>query len=433
MGDGMFHLHNYFQRFDTAPPHIKEGPSSDLRFVIVIPAYAEPDLLTTLESLYHCTPPKSHGEVIVHINHHRGAPGSVKKQNRESFKVVKEWIKANDHPQLDFHVIFSDQLPEKDAGPGVARKIGMDEALHRFREIGRLRGTILSLDADCTVEPDYLVTLDQQFVRQSKWNGCNIYFEHPLVDDQPKSVTEGIVNYELFLRYYRQALRYIEFPYPYHTIGSCMGVKADVYAKQGGMNKNKGGEDFYFLHKIFPLGQFIEINDTAVYPQARLSQRVPYGTGMAITEWVEKDDKQFYTYPLQQFKDLRLLFEEITELYALDNEQLNTFVRKQNPAVSAFLQNESFVNHITEIQQNTAELDSFEKRFFDWFNGMKVLKYCDFGKEHEYYPPQLLRECSSNLLYDFFGVTGMSDASLLDLLDKYRAIDKSQPVLSESV
>ena len=56
--------------------------------------------------------------------------------------------------------------------------------------------------------------------------------------------------YELHLRYYKQALQFTGFPYYYHTIGSAFAVNAEVYCKQGGMNRQKAGEDFYFLQKI---------------------------------------------------------------------------------------------------------------------------------------------------------------------------------------
>ena len=92
--------------------------------------------------------------------------------------------------------------------------------------------------------------------------------------------------YELHLRYLNLFSRFTGFPYAYHTIGSCFGVRAETYASQGGMNKRKAGEDFYFLHKIIPLGEFREINNTCVIPSPRESDRVPFGTGAAIGKYL---------------------------------------------------------------------------------------------------------------------------------------------------
>jgi hypothetical protein len=136
---------------------------------------------------------------------------------------------------------------------------------------------IACFDADCTCDPNYLAATENFFQSQPSAPGASIYFEHPLDGEN----REPIALYELHLRYYVEALRYAGFPHAYHTIGSSMAARADPYFKQGGMNKRKAGEDFYFLHKIIPLGGFGEINDTRVIPSPRASHRVPFGTGRA--------------------------------------------------------------------------------------------------------------------------------------------------------
>ncbi len=422
-----FYLTNYFERFDAAPPRIQPSPPDRLAFVVVIPCYNEPDLITTLQSLSHCTPPTLPGEVIIHINCTSDAPPTVKQRNWATYKETQEWIHHHPQEQLHFHVIYSDDLTPKDAGPGLARKIGMDEALHRFIAADQPEGAIISLDADCQVAPNYFSVLEKEFIFQPQLNGCNIYFEHPLSSSLKKEVRQAITNYELFLRYYKQALAYAGFPYAYHTIGSCMGVKAPVYAKQGGMNKNKGGEDFYFLHKIFPLGDFVEITGTTVYPKARLSQRVPYGTGKAITEWVEKDKKTYYTYPLQQFKDLRSLFSHVTPLHHQTPQQLHQFLNTLTPALQAFLKKQNFISRIQEIQANTAHPQTFEQRFFQWFNGMKVLKYCYFGQE-EYYSLSSLQKESAHLLQVFTALSPSTNTPQ-NLLTHYRQLEKDETLV----
>jgi hypothetical protein len=39
---------------------------------------------------------------------------------------------------------------------GLARKIGMDLAIQHFLDTGNRDGVIISLDADCTVSPNFL-------------------------------------------------------------------------------------------------------------------------------------------------------------------------------------------------------------------------------------------------------------------------------------
>ncbi len=43
----------------------------------------------------------------------------------------------------------------------------------------------------------------------------------------------------------------------YHTIGSSMAVRCSAYAKIGGMNRRKAGEDFIFYTNLYPRVDFL--------------------------------------------------------------------------------------------------------------------------------------------------------------------------------
>ena len=60
--------------------------------------------------------------------------------------------------------------------------------------------------------------------------------------------------YELRLHHYVLGLEYAGSPYAYHTLGSCLAVKADAYAQVRGFPKRAGAEDFYLLNKLAKLG-----------------------------------------------------------------------------------------------------------------------------------------------------------------------------------
>jgi len=136
----------------------------------------------------------------------------------------------------------------------------------------------------------FFAEIEKHFEQHSNTPGCSIYFEHPIAGNEfEANIYEGIINYELHLRYYYQALKYCGLQYAFHTVGSSMVVRSSAYQKQGGMNKRKAGEDFYFIHKIIALGNFSELNSTVVYPSPRISDRVPFGTGKAIGDWIEQE------------------------------------------------------------------------------------------------------------------------------------------------
>src|SRR5258705_1441196 len=264
----------YFRRFGFCERQMQTPPDSDLSLAVVIPCFNEPDLVKSLESLRRSERPSGGVEVIVVVNSAAGCSPGILKQNQRSLNEARQWTETQKEPRLTVHLIDAQNLPPRHAGVGLARKIGMDEALRCFDDIGKLNeGIILCFDADCECAPNYLASVEGHFRVHRDSPGCSICFEHPLEGEMQPAVYDAVTNYELHLRYYVQALRYAQFPHAYHTIGSSMAVRARVYMEQGGMNRRQAGEDFYFLHKLIPLGGFTELNATTVYPSPRASDR----------------------------------------------------------------------------------------------------------------------------------------------------------------
>src|SRR5687768_505071 len=305
----------YFERFGFCGRQIAEPAAPGLSLVVVIPCFNEPNLIASLESLRRSERPRAPHEVIVVVNSAANADATINKENDKTLGDARAWIAVQPEPKLTVHLIDARDLPPRHAGVGLARKIGMDEALRRFDDAGTIEGgVILCFDADCTCAPNYLSAVSEHFTAHPKSPACSIYFEHPLEGDLQPEIYEVIAAYELHLRYYVQALRYAGFPHAYHTIGSSMAVRAKAYMEQGGMNRRQAGEDFYFLHKIIPLGGFTELNNTVVYPSPRASNRVPFGTGRAVSEW----RGAMRTYPLQAFEDLRIVLATAPSLKCCD-------------------------------------------------------------------------------------------------------------------
>jgi hypothetical protein len=71
------------------------------------------------------------------------------------------------------------------------------------------------------------------------------------------------------------------------------------------MNKRAAGEDFYFLNKLAKVGRIDYIRETCVHPSARVSTRVPFGTGKRIERFLAGDAaKEYYLYDPQIFSIL---------------------------------------------------------------------------------------------------------------------------------
>lgn len=341
---------------------------------MVIPCHHEPDVLTTLRSLAACDlPSPERVEVWWVVNHGESAAASIQTQNIRSAHDIQSFAQREDLP-LRIGLITAFDLPPKHAGVGLARKIGMDLAAERLKQVGRPEGVIVNLDADCEVSADYFTAVQSHFQAYPKTPGASLFYAHPLSGDLPAAHYTGIAYYELFLRYYTHGLRFAGFPFGFQTVGSSMAVRAKAYQKVGGMNRRKAGEDFYFLHKVIDQGGFSEINNVTVIPAARVSDRVPFGTGKAMADFFEDPDHLYLQYPLQAFANLKAWVDCLPVLYPAEQATRCAEVQALDPVLLDFLRSQQVDEKVLEIQQNTTNFDSFQKRFFQWFNGFRAMK-----------------------------------------------------------
>lgn len=419
-------LNPYLEKYALRTRLIRERPSADLGLVVVIPACNEPHIEDALSSLYNCTPPDCATEVIVVVNASESAPQEVVDANARTAETCRYWKGIHDSPAFRIHLIEEPALSRRKAGVGIARKIGMDEAVRRLDDVGNPEGIIACFDADSTCAPDYLQALCTHFRKHKKTPGCDIRFAHPTFGgDYDAKNYLAISYYELHLRYYNQAIRAAGFPNAFHTVGSSMAVRASAYAKQGGMNTRKAGEDFYFLHKIIALGGFTSLHTTTVYPSPRPSDRVPFGTGKAVADYLQDDKKGFYTYNLQAFKYLHTFFKHIPEFYitAPKPEHLGGDLPY---IVIDFLSAYFFEERIAEIRANSRGYNSFEKRFYRWFNAFMILKFVHFVRDNAH--PNVRVERAA---MDFLRAAGVSDISEIrsvsGLLGRFRKLDEAPP------
>ncbi|MFN8257651.1 MAG: glycosyltransferase [Bacteroidales bacterium] len=390
---------NYLLRHANYKPFILNEPSPGLKTIVVIPCLNEPTILKTIESLWNCAKPISDTEIIVVINSSEKSGESIKYQNNKSNEELNEWVHKFNGKSLALYVIKIENLNEKIAGVGYARKTGMDEAISRFLKSGNIYGTIVSLDADSVVDNNYLVEIEKLFASGKRTNGCSIYFEHQQNEiEQNSEISKRITEYELYLRYYKNALKYTGFPYYHYTIGSCFAVSAIVYCKAGGMNRKKAGEDFYFLQKIMPFGNYFELNSTCVHPSSRPSDRVPFGTGAFISSYQFLPEKKFLTYQFAAFIDLKKLFDDIQCFFRINPEQIESKITDYPQALKSFLIHNGFKENIISINKNSSSAESFRKRFYSWFNAFKVLRFLNSCHEN-FYHKELVKDCLMSYLY----------------------------------
>jgi len=329
-------------------------------------------MIKLLDHLHSCQMPLSAIEVIVVINHASDASDAVRAANLNTYGEICTWKQGHESDGFRVYPIRAFDLPPKTAGVGLARKIGMDEAMRRFAAINRPDGVIASLDADCLVSNNYFNVLQDYFKVNSNIHAVTLAYEHRLDEISDARHRYAMVCYELFLRYVEHGWGYAGLPFAFTAIGSCFAVRANACARHHGMNKRRAGEDFYFLHKLArerPLGH---IQSTCVYPSARLSSRTPFGTGQAMAAWVHGDSNEWPVCEPLRFNELREMNNTLEPLFDSDTDG---WLERLPESLADFLQNAGIAKATLNMRANAATATSFCKRFYVWFDGLKAWRY----------------------------------------------------------
>lgn len=380
----------YIQNNVIFPAFVDAEVSPSLSMIVVIPCLNEPELIRTLVCVWACEPVQSVCEVIVAVNDSENSSQTVKNFNQETYRNLWVWKKENDRSNLILHPVYAPSVNSRYAGAGMARKIGMDEAVRRFNILERPEGVLVSLDADCLVSANYLQRIETKFTSEKNCFGATINFHHRMDEMEEPKQKKGIQLYEDYLHYYKQALEWSGFPNSIHTIGSAFAVRAGAYVKQGGMNRRQAGEDFYFLHKLTKLGPISEITDAFVYPSARTSDRVPFGTGASMTKWMNDSENLALTYHFSAFSDLKCLFDRVDSLFRMSSADCSEFIASQPDSVKEYLNTLNFMDRLNEINRNSSSKDSFRKRFFQFFDAFIVLRFLNLAHQQHYSKQNLI-------------------------------------------
>lgn len=382
------------------------GDTANISQVVVIPAYAEKNMLfSTLTSLARNTPSSlDYSLVICVINNKKDSPDEVKKNNQQTLEYLQALVakKSREHLNLnedlkDALCLIADsglrlgyvdassdgyEIPDNEGGVGMARKIGMDMALELLSNDSGCQKPILSLDADTLVQSNYLATIRNYF--NEKVKTAVVAYEHQEPDnDEGKA---AIYCYEIFLRYWKLGLKYAKSPYAFHSIGSTMVCSADAYLAVRGMNRREAGEDFYFLNKLAKIGHINYVKKTCVYPSARASLRVPFGTGKRIQRFLSHECEEYVLPDPRIFVILSewlLLMEQPFDYEAKDILKKAGLI---NPLLNSFLTECNFEQSWTKICRNVKNKAALINQFYCWFDGFKTLKLINRLSRELYLP-----------------------------------------------
>jgi hypothetical protein len=132
------------------------------------------------------------------------------------------------------------------------------------------------------------------------------------------------------------------------------------------MTPKMSGEDFYFLQKLKKYGRILIWNEEKVYPAARFSDRVYFGTGPAM---IRGNAGDWSAYPVYSSG----FFDEIGETYRLFDA---FYTRTQPSRVTEFLSNLLKEDDpFKSLRENTRDPKRFIRACHEKFDGLRILQY----------------------------------------------------------
>jgi hypothetical protein len=370
--------------------------------IVVIPAIKEyKNILRLLNSLSQIDKNYLSGTLFLFvINNSAEVREEIIIDNKQSLELLnsiicKDLSKENIPKEIindGFNIGFVDasshgkELPAKNAGVGLARKIGMDIALTLFNYQDNSKKIIICLDADCTVEKNYLTAIVDE-CNNRKISAGHVLYEHVF----PENETErrAIICYELFLRYYTLGLKYAQSHFAFTFIGSTMICDAEYYCMIGGMNKRKAAEDFYFLEKLAKVTTVHKIDSTKVFPASRSSWRVPFGTGQRINRFVSNIQDEYLLYNPQSFMILKKWLEVFNADIKYDEKELMARAGEIDRKLFDYLKEKSFENDWRRIIINSKTNEQLNKQKNMWFDGFTTMKLIHYLRDNGYPPMQM--------------------------------------------
>ncbi|MDP2838998.1 MAG: hypothetical protein Q8O11_02995, partial [Syntrophales bacterium] len=263
------------------------------------------------------------------------------------------------------------EIPDRDGGVGTARKIGMDAALAVLNGRGPGGGVICCLDADTLVMENYLAAVYAHFSMTDDPAAVAGYAHQKPSDPR---LLAAICCYEIFLRDYVIGLAFAGSPYAFHAIGSTMSCTAQAYAAVRGMNRRKAAEDFHFLDKLAKLRKIGHIGTTTVFPSARPSDRVPFGTGQRMLRFMNGGMDEYRLYDSRIFAILREWLSGMEADPDRDSEAILAAARKIHSGLKAYLDLSRFAIDWPVIRRNCPDAEHLRRQFHVWFDGLKTLR-----------------------------------------------------------
>lgn len=246
-------------------------------------------------------------------------------------------------------------------GVGFARK----EAMKAIAQVANDTDILLSLDADTTFNSNYLRSVVETLRIHPKASALALPYYHRLTGNEVQD--RAILRYEVYMRCYAINLLRINSPYAFTALGSAIALTVKNYKSIGGITPRMSGEDFYFLQKLRKKSKILTWNPEKVYPAARFSNRVYFGTGPAMIKGAGGDWSSYPIYHHSWFDEVELTYNLFPGLYISDIvTPMDGFLKEIFPGEDSIWD---------KLRKNTTTTEKFVWACHQKIDGLRVLQY----------------------------------------------------------
>ena len=231
----------------------------------------------------------------------------------------------------------------------------------------------------------------------------------------------AIERYELFLRSYTYGLRLAGSPYAFNAVGSAIACKALAYVRCGGMNCRKAGEDFYFLQKLAKTDGVEPLTGTTVFPEPRVSTRVPFGTGRSMARLLDGDVRAVLFYPVAAFRVLSDWLQLVEENLDGDAQELLACAAALSYVLADYLESIGWQTTWPGLQENHQTGPKRLQAFHAWFDGFRSMRLI-----HLLCDSWLCRGEPETIMPEYFSWAGLAcPETLVGMLEELRRYDET--------
>lgn len=303
-------------------------------------------------------------QLVICINQPDSFSGSDANQKEKNIytdnQVLLNELKTFTHPWITLLDKSSpgQGWPEGKGSVGAARRFIMNH----ISQNGADEDIILSLDADTTFGTEYFQSVNQIFNEHPEITGLSNPYYHKYTGND--DADRAMLRYEIYMRNYAINLFRIDNPYRFTALGSAMATTVKTFKDIGGLTPKISGEDFYFLQKLLKKGPLYLDNKELVYPAARFSNRVYFGTGPAMIKGNQGDWSSYPIYSYRLFDNIKRTREQFPALYYQDiSTPIDELLRVKE------------TNIWEKLRRNSTSQEQFMRACDEKVDGLRILQY----------------------------------------------------------